>query len=117
MATDIRSEWARDALALEKDFNDSDGTVFDDRDAAIDGYVRMCRDKNNYRIGKYVSVMPDYYPLADDTGRFVIGFTLFVGKAEMGKVRSVYTDDISVTVELEDLTLTCRNAKMKTSRR
>lgn len=108
---------AADALELERDFSENDGKVYSNRDAVIDGYVRMCRAKERYVVSDHMTILPDYYPVADGTDRYVIGFTLYLGKAELGKLRNVYTDDVSLTLDLEDMCMTIRNASIGDGRK
>lgn len=108
---------AADALSLERDFQENDGKVYSNRDAVIDGYVRMCRSKERYVVADHIVILPDYYPMADGTDRYVIGFTLFVDKTEMGKLRNVYSDDVSLTLDLEAVCLMVRNASIGEKRK
>lgn len=100
---------AADALSLEMDFQENDGRVYSNRDAAIDGYVRMCRAKERYVVADHISVLPDYYPMADGTDRYVLGFTLYVDRTELGKLRNVFTDNVSLTLDLEGMCIMVRN--------
>lgn len=100
MVTKAERYFATCAKMLEEDYIKSDGKIYASRDAVIDGYVRMCRKMTDYEIGPAMKVLPDYYVIPDGTARYEIGFTLYIGKAEMGRVSMLYIDGGRLRVEV-----------------
>lgn len=116
MSTGAEADAALAALALEADFLARDGEVRPDRDAAIEAYVLMCRSRDAYHLGGLWTVLPDYYAIADGTGAYELGFTLFCDRAELGRVVTVYTSDASATVGVDGAELTLRMPGMASAR-
>lgn len=105
MSTKAERHFATCAKLLEQDYVDNDGRVFGNRDAAIDGYVRMCRKTATYNVAPQVAVQPDYFVIPDGTARYELGFTLFIGRTEMGRISMLYIERGRLIVEIKGLGL------------
>lgn len=113
----MQRQWATDAIALEYDFLANDGRMFNTRDSAVDAYVRMCREKDRYVVSPSLKILPDYYVTEDGRGWFVLGFELHAGRTDLGKLTCVYTDDTSLTMETEEMTITVKQPLMEETKR